>query len=255
MFGSNASVLPQIPFDKGLPQKLSSLIRGGSKPLASVTEVVAPKDVKHFGIPLEESWDLAVQNCQIHVTLRIFDYIRFHGKSTLSIFRIPPNKQKIEEWKEMLDSGQEIEFENARVHDVAGFLQTYLRALPNGLIPDTLWTPILKESKTHTNSPLLPFAIRILQSLPKIQKFIGIKFLQLLSEISRESETNKMDAKSLAVCVSQSIFRNNFEVLSDIGVDMNAQMQNSIDIISQINQILCVMIQEWDQIESSISLL
>jgi len=184
--------------------------------------------------------------------------LKKNGLQTQGLFRLQGNRQKIADWKIIIDSGGEIRLTtDHHPHDVAGLLLLYFRSLPEGLIPESRWTVLLAEENF-----LFEMLIDVLQHLPQVSKLILLKLVNLLLLIAENCEINLMDTHNLATCLAPNIFRFNFipaeseSGTSGLKSELNPGVADwsAIDIIKKTNEIMEFMLENWQEIETRISL-
>jgi len=125
----------------------------------------------------------------------------------------------------------------------------YLRELPESLIPEAQWTPLLDEEDENFVFNML---VDIIQHLSQVSKLVLLKLINLLLLIEEESEDNLMDFHNLATCLAPNIFRFNFtppETMVEVEIEWSA-----LDIIKKSNEIMEFMLLHWRAIEAKIHL-
>jgi len=231
------------------PQSISNAITSQSK--FDMDEEIK-KSTVHFGEPLDLSWARALYFEQVHVTLLTIDFLRKNGLKTQGIFRLQGSRKNIQEWKQLIDSGSEIRFTpQDHPHDVASLLLLYLRELPESLIPEAQWTPLLDEEDENFVFNML---VDIIQHVSQVSKLVLLKLINLLLLIEEESEHNLMDFHNLATCLAPNIFRFNFTP-SEQGSMVEVEIEwSALEIIKKSNEIMEFMLVHWRAIEVKIHL-
>jgi len=194
-------------FFGGLMSDVSNVIDGFFEPRPP--EPPAFDKLVYFGRPLEESYNKALTQFQIHPVLLCIQYLEKHLEEE-GIFRIPGSNHIIQTWKISLDRGEEVDFTNCQnPHDVASFLKTYLRELPDGLISVNYYEESVQyglDTSTKGTVEMAPI-VQIMNRLPDSNKLVLCKLLNLLNKINSNSGLNKMNSANLAVCLATNIFR------------------------------------------------
>jgi len=154
---------------------------------------------------LESSYNLALEMCQVHISLMCISHLENFALEEEGLFRIPGSNAKGQEWKHLVDSGLEIDFVGTSSHDVASFLKMYLRELPNGLI-------LSKDFKRYsqlgaTQSTDLDALTQLISELPHTNKLILYKLISLLNKIDSHSAINKMNTTNLSRCLATNVLK------------------------------------------------
>jgi len=194
-------------FFDGLVSGITDLIDNIQSDAPQNSTTPAPQPAKpslHFGRPLEESYNTAMENCQVHVSLLCIAYLEKNVDEE-GLFRIPGSTNKGLELKRQTDEGLDIDLNSASAHDVASFLKMYLRELPEGLVKYTDFPAYCKLGATP--NPSLQSLIELISQLPTINKLIFCKLIILLNKIAARKEINKMDSRNLAVCLATNVIK------------------------------------------------
>ncbi|XP_048830297.1 T-cell activation Rho GTPase-activating protein-like [Brienomyrus brachyistius] len=129
------------------------------------------------------------------------------GPSAEGIFRKPANAKRLREIKDQLDRGVEVEMEVEQTTLLAALLKDFLRHIPGGLLVadySQAWMMALESEDPAEKRIQLKL---VHDSLPKANAMLLQHLLCVLLHISRNSSTNKMDAKNLAVCISPNLLQ------------------------------------------------
>ncbi|KAK7133436.1 hypothetical protein R3I94_015348 [Phoxinus phoxinus] len=127
------------------------------------------------------------------------------GPNTEGVFRVPCNSKNLNALRDQLNSGAEVDMEALPVTLLVGLLKIYLRELPGGLLVFEhyeSWISALEKEKAEDAQSELR---RMAEKLPKANSLLLQHLLCLFHHISQHSETNKMDAKNLAVCIAPTL--------------------------------------------------
>jgi len=127
----------------------------------------------------------------------------------------------------------------------------YLRELPDSLIPESVWTPLLDEDDENF---LFTMLVDVIQHLSQVSKLVLLKLINLLLLIAEEYEHNLMDFHNLATCLAPNIFRFNFTP-PEQGAVVEVEIEwSALDIIKKSNEIMEFMLVHWRAIEAKINL-
>jgi len=190
----------------------------------------------YFGVPLEESFETALEMGHMHLALLCITFIELHGLDTEGVFRISGSTAVVQEWKSTIDFGLPVSFpDEASIHDVCEILKLYLRQLPESLIPD-------KYTNRFNNSDLeeeiLAKCIIIFQDLCSAHKVIFLKLLGLLYRITKNQVINKMTVDNLSTCFALIVFKEPNNVEGE-----NAFL--ALEMTSTLQKVLAIMIDNY----------
>ncbi|ELP85079.1 rho gtpase activating protein, putative, partial [Entamoeba invadens IP1] len=158
-----------------------------------------------FGIPL--SIGVKKSGWRFPLPLyRCIDYLeRNNGAMTEGIFRISSSNDELKRVKEMFDGGMDIEYKNiGDVHVASGVIKSYLRELPDSVIPKTKYNEFLGLATTSNIEKELKSKI---EALPDENKNILWLLIRFLRKVTDNTELTQMTPNNLAVCFSPSLFR------------------------------------------------
>lgn len=165
---------------------------------------------KIFGISLE-----LLQKEQNRDIPSVFDIvikrIEEIGMDTEGIFRIPGKSSKIQEIKEIINSGKPLNIndETYNVHVIAGILRLFLRELPEPLLTFELYEPLVALSVLLKESPeksVTELKSRLIK-LPR-GNFVVLKYLTgFLQRVCVHTSNNKMTPSSLSVIFGPNLLR------------------------------------------------
>ncbi|XP_051501319.1 T-cell activation Rho GTPase-activating protein-like isoform X2 [Myxocyprinus asiaticus] len=141
------------------------------------------------------------------------------GPLTEGVFRVPCNSKNLSALRDQLNSGAEVDMEALPVTLLVGLLKVFLRDLPGGLLVFEhyeSWISALEKERTQDIQSELR---RMVKKLPKANSLLLQRLLCLFHHISQRSETNKMDAKNLAVCIAPTLLHRESQPLDVDDVD------------------------------------
>lgn len=97
---------------------------------------------KHFGRPLAESLDRALEEERVHVTHKIFYTFTSNPSSmqTEGIFRDSGNSVNVKGLALQIDTGNDLRLDSHPLNDVCSLLKYYYSELPDKLLPHSLYS-------------------------------------------------------------------------------------------------------------------
>uniref|UniRef100_A0A8C2FLU1 Si:ch211-122h15.4 n=1 Tax=Cyprinus carpio TaxID=7962 RepID=A0A8C2FLU1_CYPCA len=135
------------------------------------------------------------------------------GPFTVGVFRVSCNSKNLNALKDQLNSGAQVDMEALPVTLLVGLLKIFLKELPGGLLVFEhyeSWTSALEKERTEDAQRELR---RMAEKLPKANSLLLQHLLCLFHHISMHSETNKMDARNLAVCIAPTLLHRDSQAL------------------------------------------
>ncbi|XP_057209802.1 T cell activation RhoGTPase activating protein b [Triplophysa rosa] len=171
-----------------------------------------------FGRQLQD--DNTLPKPIIEILLMLFK----KGLVTEGVFRVPCNIKNLSALREQLNSGAEVDMEALPVTLLVGLLKIFLKELPGGLLVfehyESWISALEKESKQDIHSELR----RVAEKLPRANNLLLQHLLCLFYHISKHSDTNKMTAQNLAVCIGPTLLHRNRKSLEMDDVDKVAKL-------------------------------
>ena len=181
---------------------------------------------KVFGVPLNKiSNSMIIEDIPIFLTdaaAYIMDHI------VEGIFRIPGERKKVDEMKRTIEKkGDFLQFKNpieSDVHCVSSVMLSFLRDLPEPLIPFVNFSSFIECSRTYefdrsTKDTALSTMINTLHflvnNLPLRNKRILAFYMNFFFVFSIQSEVHKMRSENLAVCIAPSLLHSKEESFED----------------------------------------
>ena len=163
-----------------------------------------------FGVPLAEALETPshVQNGLPIVVAQCLRFLYEHGLGVEGIFRVPGDRALLNELRTAYDAGERVDLAVVRdPHAVASLLKMYLRDLPEPLIPEALYDPLLA---TQTDPALAPAAAHariraLLAALPAPNTHVLQHVLAFAAELARHSRTNKMSVENVSLCFGPTL--------------------------------------------------
>ncbi|TRY86298.1 hypothetical protein DNTS_016120 [Danionella cerebrum] len=130
------------------------------------------------------------------------------GPSTEGVFRVSCNNKNLNALRDQLNSGAVVDMEALPVT-----LLIFLKELPGGLLVFELFESWMKALEKETAEDIRSELRRMVEKLPKANSLLLQHLLCLFHHISQRSETNKMDAKNLAVCIAPTLLHRDSQTL------------------------------------------
>jgi len=180
---------------------------------------------KVFGIPLMEM-STRQESCKNGIPNIITTLIEFFDDTifkTEGLFRISASQLQVVSYIETIDDGNEVHFDPSQAHLVCNLLKSYLRELPEPLIPYVLFD-MFNEIGTmlNSNSP-------VDQILPKLKAALialnaqfpsHYKLLQYLLgffvKVANNSDANKMNPHNLGIVIEPNILKKRVQQMPDV---------------------------------------
>ncbi|XP_077077170.1 T cell activation RhoGTPase activating protein b isoform X2 [Siphateles boraxobius] len=178
------------------------------------------------------------------------------GPFTEGVFRVPCSSKNLNILRDQLSSGAEVDMEALPVTLLVGLLKIYLRELPGGLLVFEhyeSWISALEKERTEDAQSELR---RMAEKLPKANSLLLQHLLCLFHHISQRSETNKMDAKNLAVCIAPTLLHRDSQPLDRDDVEKVTRLiqfliENCCEVFGRTILMLFGDLEEDDPIDKS----
>ena len=159
-----------------------------------------------FGVPLLEQ-----QYTRAGVPLLIYKCIEFiedNGMEEIGLYRISGRSKQIDDLTLQFDQDCRalvINPEVFTVHDVAGVLKRFFRALPGPLLTRELYSKFLIVSDLKAHDDKMYGLHELVKSLPKENRDTLLTLCEHLNKVSLLEETNKMGTHNLAILFGPNI--------------------------------------------------
>ncbi|CAD6186340.1 unnamed protein product [Caenorhabditis auriculariae] len=136
--------------------------------------------------------------------MTVVDHLRMDGFDSEGIFRKSPKQSTFKELKSELDKGLVPDFHKYNTHVLASILKEYLRSIPGKILLSGNYELWMREVADEPDLEKKISSCRsLLSHLPTSHSILLANVLKLLNKISN-SETSKMTASSLSVCLAPS---------------------------------------------------
>lgn len=168
-----------------------------------INRVICSLNSNHvFRTPLAEVMNVE-QERNLDVPYVIYEttrYIRENGLTTEGIFRLSGSHSLIENYREIVDQGEDLVLDDEiNIHNVSGLLKLWLRELPEPPIPWSMYATFVEASKQDSSSETVECFKKALGKMPTHNRNLLLHLLSFLYEVVKNSETNKMNLKNLAI--------------------------------------------------------
>ncbi|XP_063996095.1 rho GTPase-activating protein 20-like [Pogoniulus pusillus] len=127
------------------------------------------------------------------------------GPSTEGIFRLAAGERDLGALREALDSGQEVPLQSQPVHLLAATLKDFLRKIPSKLLEAELYQQWMGALHKSSRQARLAALKEVTNKLPQANLILLKSLLSLLHNISSNTDSSRMTARSLAICVGPNL--------------------------------------------------
>eukprot|EP01089_Gocevia_fonbrunei_P019974 TRINITY_DN724_c0_g1_i1.p1 TRINITY_DN724_c0_g1~~TRINITY_DN724_c0_g1_i1.p1 ORF type:complete len:671 (-),score=151.06 TRINITY_DN724_c0_g1_i1:3693-5705(-) len=168
------------------------------------------------------------------------------------IFRLSGNNLEVEQYKKILDEGDDIPFWEPSPHTVCNLLKMYIRELPDPILTYQLYDAFIEAAKsakqkgTEDEKSFVEELNQLIMTLPFANKCLLKRVIWVLDTVNRQQEVNKMNATNLATVFGPNFLRTEDPdglaretILTDAGL---------------VNTIATVLIQNYDSILQDVEL-
>ncbi|XP_073711729.1 T cell activation RhoGTPase activating protein b isoform X2 [Misgurnus anguillicaudatus] len=178
------------------------------------------------------------------------------GPFTEGVFRVPCNSKNLSALRDQLNSGSEVDMEALPVTLLVGLLKIFLRELPGGLLVFEhyeSWISALEKERTQDVHIELR---RMAEKLPRANGLLLKHLMCLFHHISQRSDTNKMDAKNLAVCIAPTLLHRDSQPLDVDDVEKVTKLiqfliEHCCEVFGQTVVTLLGNLEEQESIDKS----
>ena len=129
------------------------------------------------------------------------------------VFRKSGGQSHIEQIAKQIDETPDTEkcialIETLDVHDTTGLLKYYFRNIPDPLLPFHFYKTFERLMKMEPSNDRKILLKQVLNTIPAPNFHILGRYVKCLIKVLEDSESNKMNINSLAICVAAVIMRN-----------------------------------------------
>ncbi|CAF0929335.1 unnamed protein product [Didymodactylos carnosus] len=168
-----------------------------------------------FDIPLQKLDMKIVKMDNFELNVPVFlcaciDSIRYHIKNE-GLFRKCGVKERVDTLVNIVNDGSFSTLSTVPVNDVCLLLKKFLQRLPQPLITyyiqQLLFECLQQKAPLTDENEKISIYLNILLLLPDEHLYSLIYILRFLSDIAKQQQSNKMDARNLAICLGQGLMR------------------------------------------------
>jgi len=193
---------------------------------------------KLFGVPLSELMQRQKKgNLELLIPVfahRVLESLSHRGINEEGIFRVSGNHMNVLSMRELLDQGEDIDLANLECHDIASIFKTWLRSLPESLLPASILTLTTCEDGDISSSDLDQLRNH-LADLPLYNYELCRALFKMLVLISNHETVTRMSPSNLATTISPALI--------NIPCDLDG-----LKMIRCANGIVTVIITHYDDI-------
>ncbi|KAJ3041191.1 hypothetical protein HDV00_009729 [Rhizophlyctis rosea] len=162
------------------------------------------------------------------------------GMSSPGLFRVAGLRSRVAQMKSLVDSGEDIEFDDKSPHEVANLLKAFFREMPEPLLTGRLFKVFLKCGEI-TDPDLRLRALRLtIALLPRAHQSTLRYLLSFLNDVAQHSEANKMTSSSLAIVIGPNILRPK-SVTGKVTKDALVVYNCTVEVVTDL-------IERWDEV-------
>ncbi|KAJ3606217.1 hypothetical protein NHX12_025737 [Muraenolepis orangiensis] len=129
------------------------------------------------------------------------------GPSTEGVFRRPGSTRSTREIREQLNAGLEVDMGELPVVLLVALLKCFLKELPGSLLVSQRYEAWVKALGADEGPQRSSQIKSVLAELPAHNRLLLGQLLAVLRHVLRHSDTNKMDARNLAVCIAPTLLQ------------------------------------------------
>jgi hypothetical protein len=167
-------------------------------------------------------------------------YLTSDGIDQEGIFRIGHTVTEVQSYRDYFDTGAEIDLHGISPHCVAALMKTWLRELPEPLIPDNLYgTCIQAVGSTKDKELKTEKILQIIEQVP-LNSLRTIAYItNFMKQIVSYTYLNKMTFEALSIVLSPCILRRSDDQYEQDSPDYNPlQLLNETPMINEVGLIL-----------------
>lgn len=163
---------------------------------------------------------------------------------TQGLFRLSANKQQLDELRERLDKGADLDLnEIDDPHLITGLIKLFLRCLPEPLLTYQLYPEFIEVVETSKDTPELvgPILKAIVEKLPFPNRLLLQRLMKMCAAILKHTEFNLMTIQNLAIVLGPNM-------LYDRQVEDQAQEDNMMQTIQKVNLVIILLFSHSEKI-------
>ncbi|XP_034018005.1 T cell activation RhoGTPase activating protein b [Thalassophryne amazonica] len=147
------------------------------------------------------------------------------GPSTEGVFRKLCNIKNMKDIRDKLNNGLDVDMDEQPVVLLVGLLKSFLKELPGSLLVSDLYDSWMKALDSEDEMQRALEIKRVVDLLPVPNRLLLQHLVCILHRIHEHADTNKMDAKNLAVCIAPTLLQLDSTYLEE-------QRENPTELIS-----------------------
>jgi hypothetical protein len=158
---------------------------------------------RHFGLPLQTSFENAKKDNILHVTKKCVNYLLKHVTEE-GIIRKTGNKTFMLQLAAQIDEGEDVNFDEVlEPHDINSLMKYYFSSLPDRLFPVALF-PALRTINVNTADGKAAFE-KIWNSLPAANKEVFMDLSPLVNKVAQNTDMNLMTMATLQIVLAPTL--------------------------------------------------
>lgn len=179
-------------------------------------------------------------------------FLAAEGIDQEGLFRVSHTTNDVLTYREFFDTGSEIDLEGTSPHCVAGLIKSWLRELPEPLIPNDMYPVFLQTVATTKDKELKrERVLELLEHLP-LHSLRALSFLaNFMKQIVSYAVLNRMTFQSLSIVLAPCILRQSDALNPDAVSDYNPLQL--LRETPQINEIVLIVFENSDAVAASVA--
>ncbi|KAK2146629.1 hypothetical protein LSH36_594g03054 [Paralvinella palmiformis] len=187
-----------------IPQRVKdydAFLLAKNKPQPVPTSIIhAPLPTQQFGVTLEYIREHNNGEIIPPVVRKCVEYLQKKGIETEGIFRRSASAVVLREVQKKFNAGMTVDFDKLRdVHIPAAILKSFMRQLPEPLLPYDLYDHIIRVQSLDSDEKEFEMRRLLSDELPEDNYFVLKYIIGFLTEVASYSSVNKMTTKNLAI--------------------------------------------------------
>ncbi|KAG7465879.1 hypothetical protein MATL_G00158390 [Megalops atlanticus] len=179
------------------------------------------------------------------------------GPATEGVFRKAGSSKRLTEIKAQLNSGVHLATEDQPVTLLADLLKDFLRQLPGGLLGVLLYPTWMRAMGMEDIQDRCAELRLVAERLPRPNILLLQQLLSVLHQVSLHADSNRMDARNLAVCIAPNLLHldhMSLDTVKEITVLTEFLIENCCEIFGSCLQTLLKQSGKAEQANSTDSL-
>ncbi|KAM9792804.1 protein FAM13A [Neosynchiropus ocellatus] len=167
----------------------------------------AARYTQMFGVPLCELQEKRLLEDGVPLVVRrMVEHLRSHALHHEGLFRVSGNVRAVENLKQQLESGDDVDFSRSDPCTISSLLKKFLRELPEGVVDSAVQKALIQRYKDCGDEQSWSEVKELLLQLPSVN-FNLLRYLcQFLTVVALHQEDNRMTALNLATVLGPSVF-------------------------------------------------